>query len=90
MHPVTVQKQNVLKAIGAVGSLLCLIIFVRQPSFPTPDKIVIFLSFVFMMFSQATVMLKRLLPFVVILLAYESFRGIADGLINNVNNGLMP
>lgn len=83
-------KQNAWKIIGAIGTLLCLILFIREPSFPTPDKLVIFLSFVFMMFSQAVVMLKRLLPFVAILLVYESFRGIADSLNQHVHYSLMP
>jgi len=38
-----------------------------------------------MMFSQAKAMLARLLPFVGLLLVYESFRGIADYLNSNVN-----
>lgn len=83
-------KQNLWRIIGAVGVLVSVILFVRQPSFPTPDKLVIFLSFIFMMFSQAVIMLKRLLPFVAILLVYESFRGIADGLNGYVNFTLMP
>lgn len=76
--------QKTLSTIGIVGTILCLILYIREPSFPTPDKILIFLIFVFMIFHQATEMLKRFLPFVLILLAYESFRGLADGLNKRV------
>ena len=43
-----------------------------------------------MSFSQAKVMLKRLLPFVVILLVYESFRSVADSLNTHVNYTFAP
>lgn len=72
------------------GTLVCLGLFVRHPSFPTPDKLVVFLTFLFMIFRQAVEMLKRLLPFVVLLLVYESFRGFADKLNSHVNYTLAP
>lgn len=75
---------------GGVGTLLCIWAFVHAPSFPTPDKLLIFLTFVFMMFNQAWAMLKRLLPFVVVLLFYESFRSVADQLNKHVNYLLAP
>jgi membrane-associated phospholipid phosphatase len=78
------------QAIGIVGAIACLLVFIKDPSFPTPDKLIVFLVFVFMSFSQATVMLKRLLPFVVILLVYESFRSVADTLNSHVNYTLAP
>lgn len=83
-------KQNILPIVGAAGSIACLVIFIRQPSFPTPDKLIIFLFFVFMIFKQATNMLKRLLPFVVLILVYESFRSVADKLNSHVNYSLSP
>jgi len=46
------------------------------PKLPTPDKILVFLIFVFMMFNEAWEMFKRFAPFVVILLVYDSFRGL--------------
>jgi membrane-associated phospholipid phosphatase len=79
-----------LQAVGVVGALLSLSIFIKDPSFPTPDKLIVFLIFVFMSISQAKVMLSRLLPFVAILLVYESFRGIADSLNTHVNYTLAP
>lgn len=81
-------KQNALQIVGVIGVVICLAIFMRQPSFPTPDKLVIFLTFVFMSFHQAKEMLKRLLPFVVAILVYESFRGIAHILNTHVNYNL--
>ena len=76
--------------IGVVGSLLCLALFIHEPSFPTPDKLIIFLAFVFMIFKQAVPMLKRLLPFVGLLFVYESFRSVADRLNSHVNYSLAP
>lgn len=65
-------------------------LFLREPSWPTPDKLLVFMTFVFMIFGQAAEMLKRFVPFVGLLLVYESFRGIADGLNTRVNFTLMP
>lgn len=78
-------KDKALSIIGVAGTLTCLVIYFNNPSFPTPDKLVIFLVFVFMIFNQAKEMLKRLLPFVALLLVYESFRGVADQLNTRVN-----
>jgi membrane-associated phospholipid phosphatase len=75
---------KILQAIGVVGSVACVVLFALEPSFPTPDKLLIFLIFVFMIFHQAKEMLKRFLPFVLILIVYESFRGLADGLNRRV------
>jgi membrane-associated phospholipid phosphatase len=82
--------KKAFQVVGVVGTLLSLAIFIKDPSFPTPDKLIVFLVFVFMSISQAKVMLKRLLPFVAILLVYESFRGIADSLNTHVNYTFAP
>src|SRR3990172_12280711 len=78
-------KKNLWRYIGLTGSLVCLGIFIREPSWPTPDKLLVFLTFVFMALGQAREMLKRLLPFVALLLVYESFRGLAHSLNTHVN-----
>jgi membrane-associated phospholipid phosphatase len=83
-------KQNAEQLIGVAGVILCLAAFIHAPSFPTPDKLLVFLTFVFMIFKQAAQMLKHLLPFVVILLVYESFRGVANKLNSHVNYTLAP
>lgn len=76
---------NLWRGLGILGTALCVIIFARQPSWPTPDKLLIFLMFVFMIFGQAKELLKRLLPFVGLMLIYESFRGLAGRLNSHVN-----
>lgn len=76
--------------MGVAGTLACIAIFVYDPSFPTPDKLLVFLVFVFMVFGQTIAMLKRLLPFIVLLLVYESFRGFADQINSHVNYTLAP
>jgi membrane-associated phospholipid phosphatase len=76
--------------IGVVGTIVAIIVFVRNPSFPTPDKIVLFMIFVFMIFKQALAMLMRFGPFVLVLLAYESFRSVADQLNTHVDYTLAP
>jgi len=78
-------KHNLWHYIGLAGSIVCLIIFVHEPSWPTPDKLLVFLTFIFMVLGQAQEMLKRLLPFVALLLVYESFRGLAHSLNTHVN-----
>lgn len=70
--------------VGVLGTATLLSIFIASPSFPTPDKIFILLCFVFMIFGRGLALLKRLAPFVVLLLVYELFRGIADGLNTRV------
>jgi membrane-associated phospholipid phosphatase len=72
-----------------IGTLVCVVLFVRTPSFPTPDKLLVFLTFVFMCFGQALEMLKRLVPFVALLLVYESFRSVADLVNSNVHYSFM-
>jgi hypothetical protein len=78
------------KIIGLAGSLLSLAIYIHSPSFPTPDKIFIFLVFVFMALGQALSMSRRLLPFVAVILIYESFRSVADKLNTHVDYSLAP
>ncbi len=78
-------KLSFSRLLGAAGTLVCIIVFARAPSFPTPDKILVFATFAAMMFGQARELLKRFLPFVLLLLTYESFRGFADKLNGHVN-----
>ncbi len=80
-----VKKQHIIRGIGVFGALASLIIYILEPSFPTPDKLLIFLTFVFMAIGQGWELLKRLLPFVALLLVYESFRGLVPHLNTSVN-----
>jgi membrane-associated phospholipid phosphatase len=75
---------------GVVGTVTCLYLFFRSPSFPTPDKLLIFLAFIFMVFKQLLPMLRRLLPFVLIILTYESFRSFADKVNTHISYTLAP
>ncbi|MBI4033831.1 phosphatase PAP2 family protein [Candidatus Saccharibacteria bacterium] len=86
----TLNKQKLLQTAGVAGTLFCIAVFASHPSFPTPDKLLLFFFFVFLIFNQASAMLKRLLPFVALILAYESFRGVADSLNGHVNYTLAP
>lgn len=81
--------KNLTRIIGLIGTAVCIIIYAQSPSFPTPDKILIFVTFVFMISGQAVAVLKRLAPFVAALLAYESFRGLVPHLNNHVNYNFM-
>ncbi len=65
------------RVLGGIGTVLCLTVFVLDPSWPTPDKLLVLLTCIFMIFSQALAMLQRLGPFVLLILAYESLRGFA-------------
>ena len=82
-------KKHILRAIGIVGALGVAGIYIHEPSFPTPDKLLVFLTFVFMAFGQGWEFFKRMAPFVALLLVYESFRGVADHLNAHVNYTFM-
>ena len=81
--------RKTLRIIGIIGSLACILIFINKPSFPTPDKLLVFLAFAGLSLSQAKELLKRLLPFVALLIVYESFRGLAHSINNHVNYTFM-
>ncbi len=77
------------RIIGLVGALACAVIFIQKPSFPTPDKLLFFLTFIFMALGQGWAFFKRLAPFVLLLLVYESFRGLVPHLNTHVNYTFM-
>jgi len=81
---------TVWRVVGIIGTLVCAVLFLHEPSFPTPDKIFVFLVFVFMALGQAREFIKRFLPFVALLLIYESFRGLVPSLNTHVNYLWMP
>jgi hypothetical protein len=88
-----IKKRYISKAlqiVGIAGTAICVGLFIAEPSFPTPDKLLIFLMFVFMILHQAKEMLKRLLPFVAGILVYESFRGLAHQLNTHVDYSFAP
>lgn len=82
-------QKTIMSSIGVIGTIACIAVFIKEPSFPTPDKLLVFLTFVFMIFNQAWDMLKRFVPFVAILLVYDSFRGIVPMLHGRVNYEFM-
>lgn len=84
------RSASMFRILGFIGTVVCLVIFIRRPSFPTADKLLILFTFVAMIFGQAKAMLKRFVPFVLLLLTYESFRGIVPGLNHRVNYLWMP
>jgi hypothetical protein len=79
-----------MKFAGVGGTLLCIGIFLIDPSWPTPDKLLVFFMFVFMIFGQATALLKRFVPFVGLLLTYEAFRSVVPSLNHRVEYRFMP
>ena len=81
---------KLFKSVGVIGTIVCLGVFITMPSWPTPDKLFVLLLFVFMIFGQALEALKRLGPFVGLILIYESFRGLASSLNHHVTYFFMP
>lgn len=69
--------------IAAIAALLY-VMGVRRV-FWTPDTLFIVLLAVFIIFGQARAFLVRFLPFIALLLVYDSFRGIADDLNKTVH-----
>lgn len=84
------RKRLILRMIGVLGTVACMVLFLAAPSWPTPDKLLVFMTFIFMIFNQAAAMLKRLAPFVALILVYESFRGLVPHLNTQVNYLWMP
>lgn len=78
-------NKSITRIIGVIGTVLCLGIYIHEPSFPTPDKLLVFTTFIFMIFGQGWAVLKRLAPFVILLLVYESFRGLVPHLNTRVH-----
>jgi hypothetical protein len=78
------------RLVGIAGSVICGVVFLKAPGFPTPDKFLVFATFVAMAWGQATELLKRFVPFVGLLVTYESFRSIAPHLNHRVNVTWMP
>lgn len=60
-------------------------LFIVRRTFWTPDTLFVLLLAVFFVLGQARAFIMRFAPFVLLLLAYDSFRGIADDLNNYVN-----
>lgn len=83
-------KKTYFRYIGLVGTIACIVLFVVNPSWPTPDKLLVFFAFLFMSFGQAKALLRHLVPFVALLLVYESFRGMIPSLNSRVNYTWMP
>ncbi|MBI2592459.1 phosphatase PAP2 family protein [Candidatus Saccharibacteria bacterium] len=73
------------QVVGVIGTVAFVFLYASSPSFPTPDKLIVFFFLFFMIFKQAWFVFTRLAPFVLILLVYDSFRGIADELNTHVN-----
>jgi len=59
--------------------------FVLERSFWTPDTLFAVFLIIFIVMGQARAFLLRFAPFMLLLLAYDSFRGIADNLNDHVN-----
>lgn len=78
-------RPNIFKVIGLLGFVACAVAYALYPSFPTPDKILVFIILGAMIFSQGVAFTLRFVPFILILYVYEAFRGLAHILNNNVN-----
>ncbi|HYF97192.1 MAG TPA: hypothetical protein VD947_04115, partial [Patescibacteria group bacterium] len=61
-------KNQIFRIIGVIGSLVSIFIYAREPSFPTPDKLLVFGIFAAMIFSQSLELIKRFSPFVALIL----------------------
>lgn len=74
-----------LFVLRATVVLLAVVILVVQRNFWTPDTLFVALLVMAAVFGQARAFLIRFVPLIALLLAYDSFRGIADDLNKNVN-----
>ncbi len=83
-------KQNVWRCFGVIATGISVGVFIGAPSWPTPDKLFVFLLFIFMIFGRGWVFTKRMGPFVALLLVYESFRGLVPSLNHRVDYHILP
>ena len=61
------------------------IVFLMKRNFWSPDTLFIVMLALFVVFGRARAFLKRFVPFIGLLLVYDSFRGIADNLNHYVH-----
>ena len=71
--------------IRAVAIALVVAVFVVERNFWTPDTLFIVLFALAVVFGKARAFLIRFVPFIGMLLVYDSFRGIADDLNRSVH-----
>lgn len=74
-------RVRLFQVVGVLGTAEFIVLFALRPYNITPDKLFLFLLFAFMAVRHARELMIRLGPFVLILLVYESLRGMAP-LIN--------
>jgi hypothetical protein len=79
------REKPVLFWLRVAALIAVIVLFAVKRSFWTPDTLFIVLLALFIILGQARVFVMRFLPFIALLLAYDSFRGIADDLNNNVH-----
>ncbi len=84
LQPVISVFAKYQKHIGVVGMIAFIIWFALYPRWPTPDRLFILLVFGFMAVGATWDGFKKFVPFVALILVYESFRGIADDLNSRV------
>lgn len=82
--------RTIFRIIGAVGAIAFIGVFIYKPSFPTPDKILVLFTLVAMAFGQAKELLRRFMPFIMLLFVYDLFRGLVPYLNKNVDYSLLP
>ncbi|MCA9328986.1 phosphatase PAP2 family protein [Candidatus Saccharibacteria bacterium] len=78
------KSSGVKRLLGIVGVATSIVVFAKNPSWPTPDKLFVFLFFGFLALGQSWEFVKKFLPFVVAILAYEAFRGLVPTLNTRV------
>jgi PAP2 superfamily len=83
-------RTRLFQVVGVLGTAEFIVFFALRPYNITPDKLFLFLLFVFMAVRHARELMIRLGPFVLILLVYESLRGLAPIINGRVEYEWMP
>jgi membrane-associated phospholipid phosphatase len=79
------KEQPILFWLRVITVAAVIVLFLVKRNFWTPDTLFIVLLAMFVVLGQAREFILRFAPFVLLLLAYDSFRGIADDLNKNVH-----
>jgi hypothetical protein len=77
------------QVVGVVGTVASIVVFAVHPSFLMPDKVFVFLLFVFMAVRHAKALVVRMAPFVGVLFVYELLRSLAPVINHRVAYGWM-
>jgi hypothetical protein len=87
---IRVMYRKWLRVAGAIGLVGLIVDYILQPGMLSLDKIALVALCIFAIYGQGIEFLKRIGPFIVLLLFYDSFRGLTPSLDKHIVYKFMP